>query len=277
METIQERKERSSLTRSKSTLNTKTSTINGKMPQLNEFIPRKSSDTSTNQSSSFKTFFGNLSSSNIKRKKHTSSSASSLSIEEISIDDNIPPYNALNLAIYQNRLDQVETVLARPKINVNASDESGNTPLHYAAKQKKPHIISALLKDTRIIASIKNKNGKTARELIPVSTDKRLPNNSLRAILFERMSIERQAIKAAQKLRNTNNNNFLFDSFLLEKTDKAFKKIIAYHNDQTNDRTLPIEEQEYLTKNFLETMIKDFYYNFEIINPYFTQETFNDK
>lgn len=64
-------------------------------------------------------------------------------------------------------------VLLRAKANINAADQQGNTPLHYACSSKNHHLVPLLLRWTAK-TSLKNKDGET-----PMDIAKRLRFNKI--------------------------------------------------------------------------------------------------
>ena len=62
-------------------------------------------------------------------------------------------YSELLLAVYENNLEQVNTVLKRDCVDLNEIAEDGNTPLYLAARMGHTGIVERLLahKDLKII------------------------------------------------------------------------------------------------------------------------------
>lgn len=69
--------------------------------------------------------------------------------------------DALFGAVRAGSPDSVQALLASPKVDVNAVDEHGNTPLIEAARLGHDKVVTALL-IAHADASIKNDEGKTA-------------------------------------------------------------------------------------------------------------------
>jgi uncharacterized protein len=72
-----------------------------------------------------------------------------------------PETDALFRAVRAGNADTVKELLVSPNIDVNASDEQGNTPLIEAARLGHDDIVRALL-IARADSKIKNADGKTA-------------------------------------------------------------------------------------------------------------------
>jgi hypothetical protein len=82
-------------------------------------------------------------------------------------DVNAGRYPALMLAVMNNHLDVVISLMNHPGIdlNVRGSYNSGFTALHYAASGNHPAILAQLLGDDRIDCSLKSNEGITSLEL----------------------------------------------------------------------------------------------------------------
>jgi ankyrin repeat protein len=72
-----------------------------------------------------------------------------------------PETDALFRAVRAGNADTVKALLVSPNVNVNATDEHGNTPLIEAARLGHDDIVRALL-IARADSKVKNADGKTA-------------------------------------------------------------------------------------------------------------------
>jgi ankyrin repeat protein len=72
-----------------------------------------------------------------------------------------PETDALFRAVRAGSADTVKTLLVSPNVDVNATDEHGNTPLIEAARLGHDDIVRALL-IARADPKVKNADGKTA-------------------------------------------------------------------------------------------------------------------
>ncbi|CAJ0756824.1 6544_t:CDS:2, partial [Entrophospora sp. SA101] len=72
----------------------------------------------------------------------------------------------LILAVQCSKISTIEYILSNfPNININQSDQFGNTALHYASKNGRIDVVGLLLKQLKINDTIPNNYGKTPVEL----------------------------------------------------------------------------------------------------------------
>jgi len=158
-------------------------------------------------------------------------------------------------------IETLQLLLDNKDFIPSKQDQYGNTLLHYAAQNHDATIITALLQDYRVIASIKNHNMQTAREMITKKTNTCV---TLRSLIFDRISIEtaiKDAIKTYKSVKQyveyTDSNeqkNISEDKQCLmhlkkKMIESVIKKVSHYHD--TQEQKLPTETPDYLTENFL--------------------------
>jgi len=99
----------------------------------------------------------------IKRLKHRQAQKSSpMHIRQASQTLCVKNGLALIAAIQGNREQDIERLLSLDMIDVNAQNQSGNTPLISAVRHNKEHIVELLLAQKDIDVNIKNNFGNTA-------------------------------------------------------------------------------------------------------------------
>ncbi|MGI2298458.1 ankyrin repeat domain-containing protein [Candidatus Cardinium hertigii] len=76
----------------------------------------------------------------------------------------------LHLAVIDNNLVSVESLLSEPGTNVNARNASGNTPLHLAVVYRRPSIVQRLVTMPGIHVNITNNDGRTPLDLALISS-----------------------------------------------------------------------------------------------------------
>lgn len=117
--------------------------------------------------------------------------------------------------------ENVKMLLAHPKIRVNDQDSLGQTALMKAAARTSNYgidIVNLLLSDERVIAHIKDKNGKTAYDLCKSAKCKQL--------LFEKILQDRGVPKL------DNNSLYLLMKSLRhqEICDEVYKQVTLFNN-----------------------------------------------
>lgn len=73
--------------------------------------------------------------------------------------------NTLLLLAAEKGLDFIIVSLIEKKAHINCCDENGDTPLHWAVRSDKLMAVRALLSDSSIDSSIKNKHGNTPLDI----------------------------------------------------------------------------------------------------------------
>lgn len=69
-------------------------------------------------------------------------------------------------ALNEERLNIIEKIVQLPLLDINIQDEQNNTAAHYAIAHGDVNVLKLILAKTDVNLSIKNKEGKTARDLL---------------------------------------------------------------------------------------------------------------
>ena len=73
-------------------------------------------------------------------------------------------FTPLHCAICFNKLDVVKLLLAHPRIDINKTNDDGESPLQYAVESERPQIVQLLLGMSGIDCTLKNDDGATAMD-----------------------------------------------------------------------------------------------------------------
>lgn len=167
-------------------------------------------------------------------------------------------------AIRDNNIIKTTEMLTYKNLNVNHQNEWGNTALHYAAMHKNKEIITLLLHDHRVDASIPNSEGLRARDCFITETNNE-EDEHIRVALFLRAMldivvheesfatlvncpIEKDIKTALYNIKNRIAENYKYQESYQALPTNRHKE----DNKETSDNNyLP----DYITDEFIESMI----------------------
>jgi len=139
-----------------------------------------------------------------------------------------------------NSADHVVYLLSHFKnINPNAQNDYGNTALHYTAQSINTDLITFFISDPRIDTTIKNNEGCTAHNYIPLNEN----DNSLRVQMFARIMLDYIVNMRLLAIQNTNEANAISHNILASEITIIKQSFNKDHNQQIDDRALPVEAQ----------------------------------
>jgi len=140
----------------------------------------------------------------------------------------------------------IEKILEFQNVSINAQKNDGNTALHLAAQTKNTTSINLLLHDHRTDASIKNYEGKTAREMIIGNTDN---DKESRRKIFAKIMLDIIINNTCndniytKMLTDNNTSQEELEETITQAIDFIKNEFFKDQDKQSDDRELPASAQ----------------------------------